>query len=167
MRIFIGIKLDDCLEEIIKIQEGLKLLDPEANYTKKDNIHMTLAFLGELLERDVLKLKNILDRIDYFSFEIETLKVKRMRDMLILEVKPETALLDLQSILEENLRRAGFYLENRKFYPHITLSRKTKINVDKVYKLKSAVREMIIFSSERSENGLTYRPLHIKKLDYR
>lgn len=167
MRIFIGIKLDDCLEEIIKIQEDLKLLDPEANYTKKDNIHMTLAFLGELLERDVLKLKNILDRIDYFSFEIETLKVKRMRDMLILEVKPETALLDLQSILEENLRRAGFYLENRKFYPHITLSRKTKINVDKVYKLKSAVREMIIFSSERSENGLTYRPLHIKKLDYR
>ena len=129
MRIFIGIKFPDCLEAILKIQEELRGLDPKANYTKKDNIHLTLAFLGELNDWQVARAKQILKGIEHPEFSAKIVRASKLRDMAVLEVAPEPLLLSLQSKVEECLRSAGFALDRRRFYPHITLSRKTKAHV--------------------------------------
>ena len=165
MRIFIGIKFPDCLEAILKIQEELRSLDPKANYTKKDNIHLTLAFLGELNDWQVARAKQILKGIEHPEFSAKIVRASKLRDMAVLEVAPEPLLLSLQSKVEECLRSAGFALDRRRFYPHITLSRKTKAQVSGSFSIKSTVQEIVLFSSERNEKGLIYRPLYIKKLE--
>jgi len=167
MRIFIGIKFPNCLQEILKIQEVLRVQDPYANHTKPDNIHMTLAFLGELDAREASRVKQILEDFRQQSFEITLRHLRRLRDMAVLEAEPEPELLSMQGKLEEELRKAGFRLERRPFYPHITLSRKTKADAKGTYEIKSTVREIILFSSERDERGLVYRPLYIRKLEKR
>lgn len=164
MRIFIGIKIEDCLERIIEVQDNLRRRDYYANYTRSGNIHLTLAFLGEKGNEEIKKLGETLDQINYNTFDITINKLTNLRDMVVLEVEKTAPLLELQNILRKKLFLAGFSLDKRKYYPHITLSRKTNLQIEEDLLMKECVQEIILFSSERRENVLTYRPLHIKKL---
>lgn len=160
MRAFIGIKLDECLQEIVDIQEEFREVNNNANFSLKNNIHLTLAFLGEINVKQVNEVKGILNDIKINSFMLKINKIKNMRDMIILEVEQNDNLLRLQSIIESELIEKGFNLEKRKFYPHITLIRKINMNINREIDLKSRISECILFSSERINNILTYTPVY-------
>lgn len=162
MRAFIGIKLNDVLNDIINLQNMLKIKEHNANYTLEDNIHLTLSFLGEINLEQIETIKDILNKININSFVLKITKVKKMKDMIILEIEQNHNLINLQKNIELCLLKNGFNLENRRYYPHITLARKTSQNIEKTVSIISKIRECALFSSERVNNRLTYIPVYVK-----
>lgn len=95
-----------------------------------ENWHITVAFLGEVNERNLGKLSDViapivqeraplyaeLDGLEWFPSPLKP-------RMLALHVNPTPALLELQSAVSASLRREGFQLENREYRPHLTLAR--------------------------------------------
>jgi 2'-5' RNA ligase len=165
MRTFIGIKLKDCEKELQNIQKEFRHSGYEAGYTLPENLHMTLFFLGELNEEEVSIAKKALDECRFEGFSVHLRKVKTLRDMLIAEGEPNEGLMNFQKELDEKFRNLGFLLENRKFYPHVTLARKIKTEITKNICLGSQVTECILFSSERVNNVLQYIPKYIKNAE--
>jgi 2'-5' RNA ligase len=164
MRAFIGIKLKNCFREIIDIQNNLKIHGYKGNFTLPSNIHMTLVFLGEINSQQINDVKDILTNLKYTRFHIQINKIKKLKDMVILEVKESEQLLKLQKEIENKLIDKNFNVEKRKFYPHVTLIRKFNIEINQEIDLETDVEECILFSSSQLNGVLTYTPLFIKEL---
>lgn len=159
MRTFIGIKLDSCLAEIETTIKKLHELDTNASFTKLSNVHITLEFLGEISEKDIIKIKEILAKLSFEEFELKTDKLTSLRDMLIISIIDNPKLAKLQLYIHNELLKEGFKLESRKYYPHITLARKARIITTYPLEIKTKVEEIILFSSTRVNNELVYQPL--------
>lgn len=61
--------------------------------------------------------------------------------------------------------RDGFLLENRPYFAHLTLARKTDYVVNKAVLLTTTVENIVLFASERQETGLVYRRIVDVKLN--
>ena len=56
MRLFIAIQLDDTIKNALTgIQAALRAARVSGNYTKIENLHLTLAFIGEYDDPDYVK----------------------------------------------------------------------------------------------------------------
>jgi len=91
------------------------------------NLHLTLAFLGEVAPDRVEAAKSAASGIRGERFELVLDRVGAFRRAGVGWAGPAQApraLLDLQSALDSALRAAGFKLEDRPFAPHLTLARK-------------------------------------------
>lgn len=164
MRSFIGIKLNDCITNIASIIDELRQVDKNANYTLLSNIHITIEFLGEINEEDILKIKKIFSNLNFNSFTLNVDSLKNLRDMIILGVETNQYLNLLHGLINSELKKAGFTLQDRKYYPHVTICRKSNLNLLKSLELKSDINEIILFSSSRINNELVYAPILIKQL---
>lgn len=164
MRAFIGFKLDDCQMTILKIISELKKQDIHGNYTLANNIHLTLVFLGDISANEVDKVKKILDSIDYNEFPLEITLMKKLKDIVVLEVNKNNSLMSYQKQLQNRLLAEGFKIDNRPYYPHITLVRKNNDLITRDMAMNSVAREAILFSSSRINNVLTYTPIYKRKL---
>lgn len=165
MRAFIGIKLNDCITDIASIIDEVRQLDKNANFTLLNNIHITIEFLGDINEEDILKIKNIFSKLDFNSFTVKMDSLKNLRDMIILGVEKNRYLNTLQGIINSELKKVGFNLQDRKYFPHVTICRKSNLNLLKPLDLKSKVNEIILFSSSRINNELVYTPILIKQFN--
>lgn len=164
MRTFIGIRLDDCINEINSLMDRFRGQDSKANYTKLNNIHLTLEFLGEIDAEELRIIEDIFSTLDFTEFSIELFEVTNLRDLIIIKVKENKHLNSLHYKLKQKLKENGFKLQNRKFFPHITLARKSNLEIDEVISLKSKVNKIYLFHSKRTSGGLHYIPLLERKL---
>lgn len=164
MRAFIGFKVDDCLEKIEYVIRELKLKDSNARYIRLENVHITLNFLGEITNDQVMQVIDILKEINENAVEVCLDKVCNFHNMAIIQVNKNIELLKLQKNLTKALISNNFKIEKRKYFPHITLARKFNAYVLKNIKLITKVEEIILFSSEYIEGKLTYTPIFAQKL---
>ena len=130
-RIFVAINLPgDIKKELASYSE--KWPDSPAKWTPKDNLHITLEFLGNLTEEEMgevcLITKDVAERHSSFSLNINQVLYappKKIPPRMIWakgEKSKELSALreDLENSLLEKVR---FVPENRIFAPHITLAR--------------------------------------------
>lgn len=74
MRIFIAIRFTEAFKSsILDAQDGLKEYGVRGNYTQPENLHLTLAFIGET-ER-VEEIKAAVDSVKFEPFVIRTGKM--------------------------------------------------------------------------------------------
>lgn len=163
MRAFIGISLEASAKgTVIKLQEGLAKSGLKGNFTAKSNIHLTLEFLGEVNPIDLGKIKEIFDNLDFHSFVIEIKKLTALKDMMILEIEKSNDLMDLQSSLRKKLKENGLRIDDRPYYPHITLIREASGKLEKNLSVKSRVDSVILFESKRELGKLVYEKVYEK-----
>ena len=130
-RIFIAINLPgDIKKELFSYSE--KWPELSAKWTEKDNIHITLEFLGNLTDEEVgevcVAVKEVAEKHNYFSLNINQILYgppKKMPPRFVWaegEKSEELSVIreDLEDALTEKVR---FVPENRTFAPHITLAR--------------------------------------------
>lgn len=128
MRLFVAINFDRFTEDkLICIQSSLKMQAISANYTRVENLHLTLAFLGEVAGLRVDDVKRAMERLE---IEPVTLAFSGFgsfgRGIYYAQIKRTPELTDLQSKLSANLRAEKFRLDERTFSPHVTLARELK-----------------------------------------
>lgn len=125
MRLFTAIELPRRLtSELARIQQGV----PGARWVSPENMHITLAFLGEVDGGQAEDLVGELARVDRPSFELSPTGAGQFSGgagvkALWMGVGPEAPLIDLQADVARACKRAGFPPERRTFRPHITLAR--------------------------------------------
>lgn len=151
MRFFIAINFPDPVK--IKIVDSIKELArkyPQVFWTKKENLHLTLKFLGnlnKLKSKEEEKLLEIKKGIGKVTEEIKpfTLKFDKLgyfdREQLIiwLDINSDSSLIRLAENIDREMSVIGFPKEKRRFTPHVTVGRGKRLPVDILRDLKSAI----------------------------
>jgi 2'-5' RNA ligase len=124
MRLFTALALPDVVaQSLIVLQTGV----PGARWQKREQMHLTLRFIGEVDGREAAAIDDALASISAPAFTVELKSVgsfggKIPRDLWA-GVKASEALGHLQRKIESALQRIGLEPEGRKFTPHVTLAR--------------------------------------------
>lgn len=174
MRLFIAINFDRATIRSIRIvQSRLKQLG-NGNFSKAENLHLTLAFLGEIEASRLQDIQQAMNEIECASMCLTFDHIGCFRrddgDIWWIGLEENPALAMLQSRLSSNLRACEFSLENRKFSPHITLSRRTKLFKEPDREsimgtpFSTQVSAISLMQSERIDGRLTYSGLYQKTL---
>jgi len=144
---------------------GWRAAPATARRMRRDTLHLTLAFVGDIEARRLPRLAAVGDSIDWprFSLRLDQLGCWSHNHILWLGPRhtpePLSALVDA---LARGLRQAGFALAERAFTPHITLARKV---IDPQWQapvfnaLDWQVNGGVLVCSERTAAGASYRPL--------
>jgi 2'-5' RNA ligase len=145
---------------------------PGARWQSREQLHLTLRFIGEVDGRDAATIDDALAGIDAPAFTLELHGTGEFGGKhphaLWTGVRPNEALLHLQKKVDNAVRRAGFPNDREKFTPHVTVARLGRTPVGKVmdyltdHALYSSqpfeVTEFILYSSVLTDDGSVYRP---------
>jgi len=135
MRVFIAIDIDEAIKKGLadlqsELRSKIDIKKSDAKWVNPENVHLTLKFLGEIKDEQVVDVcnitKDVAGRHNSFDIDVETVGHFGGRSARVLWVGVgETCdqLLALQEDLEGQLASAGWPRENRKFSGHLTLCR--------------------------------------------
>ena len=96
------------------------------------NLHLTLAFLGEIEEARAALLPKIAADIEASAFRLRFDRVGSFPKARVAWAgcaTPPADLVHLQAALAKELAGAGFALDERPYAPHLTLARKTTVRL--------------------------------------
>ena len=135
-----------------------------------ENIHMTLAFVGNVRAGEIPRLKAILATLPRIAFEL-TLDIAGTWNHAEVawvgcRAAPQ-ALHDLHHALSTALHDGGYPIEARPFHPHLTLARRCRRRVGSWSgeELPWRVRRISLMQSESIAGGVHYRELAHNALD--
>ncbi|HEU5079242.1 MAG TPA: RNA 2',3'-cyclic phosphodiesterase [Opitutaceae bacterium] len=125
-RLFVGIPLPDVCRSVLS-----ELMDPldDVRWTRPEQLHLTLRFLGEILDDQAERIVTNLARVDVASFllPLEGVGLFPPRgNPKILWVglgQAHTRLFQLRQKIDDALLAAGWTGDMRSFEPHITVGR--------------------------------------------
>lgn len=127
MRAFIAIELPEgVLAALHRLQDAL----PLGRATDPDQLHLTLAFLGERPEADILAAHEALEGLRAPAFEAQLWGLGTFETALWAGVRDAAPLKALQGRVLNGLHGAGLMLERRRFRPHVTLARLPDLHPD-------------------------------------
>ncbi|MCR4637064.1 MAG: RNA 2',3'-cyclic phosphodiesterase [Butyrivibrio sp.] len=161
MRLFIAIKFDDNMTDaLIEMQDDLMRCGINGNFTREENLHMTLVFIGESDEPE--KIEEIMRDVPLRSFIIKVSGMRRFKDMVFANVEDNPSLNDYVKRLRHALSDNDIDFDKKKFMSHITLVRNASgakdipILPDEVVEEKMQVNGISLMKSEQGRHGMVY-----------
>lgn len=131
-KLFIAIDVPLCVQdEVERLQQLLKesqLID--ARYPSREQIHITLAFLGFVNANHIHKIKELLAHITWQLFTISLCGINyfvRHEQITVIYLSLHSeGLLALANTIQNELRHHNLYTDTQLYVPHITLARVEK-----------------------------------------
>ncbi|MCI8496945.1 MAG: RNA 2',3'-cyclic phosphodiesterase [Clostridiales bacterium] len=173
MRLFLAVNFDGALKDaLFHTAQALKEQAAGGNFTRRENFHLTLAFLGEQPDSRVPAVRRAMEATPFSPFDLRFQRLGWFRrsggDLYWLGAKDCPALMKMQKRLCAELRREGFELETRPFRPHLTLGREVRLpkRFDHAAfeaglpDLDAHVEKISLMKSERIRGVLTYTELY-------
>lgn len=172
IRLFVAIALpDEIKDQLLLLPLGI----PGANWQRRDQLHLTLAFIGEVDEQTAEDIDMTLAEIVTPAFDLHLEGVGLFGSLreprhLWAGVAPSEDLMRLQGKIESSLQRAGWISHHRKYKPHVTLARlgkgaRAETALSRFLDHHAAFRtgpfevcEFTLFSSQLSRSGAFYTP---------
>jgi 2'-5' RNA ligase len=165
MRLFVAINFnDDTRSRLLSLRDELRSKSQSGNFSLPENLHLTLAFIGEVSPKKIDKIKAVLDTVDFAPFEatIERLGTFSRGTLWWAGLREVKSLMNLQHEIEHKLALCGFEMDGRKYSPHITLGREVVTN-EKPWRIESfgeVVTSIDLMKSERIGGKLTYTAIY-------
>ena len=160
MRLFVAVKLSPGAKQLVKdTQIIFRKLGVSGNYTSEENMHVTLAFIGEYDDPD--KVMEALKEVSFEPFDITLGKTGRFGDLWWMGVYKNEEL----ELLAEKVRKAlgdkGIPYDPKRFKAHITFLRRAVYKVTEPGRIpaepvKMPVESFSLFKSERGRYGMIY-----------
>lgn len=123
MRLFVAVQLSDEMKKTITgTMHDLKQKGVRGNYTPMQNLHLTLAFIGETDHPG--DVKAALKDISFKPFKLAFSEMGTFGDLLWVGVKGNQGLSAAAKAVRDALDAAGITYDRDKFTPHITIVRK-------------------------------------------
>ena len=183
IRAFIAVDLDDpVIEKICHVVEILKSRITEIRWLRKENLHLTLKFLGNIAESQVEPIAAAL-RHPLGLFSPCTISAKGLgvfpdfrRPKILWVGLTGDQLVQLAAEIESALMPLGFTPENRAFTPHLTIGRwregsrpakNLRQEIDSLNDFEfgaCAVRQIVLFQSVLKPEGASYSELRTIQL---
>lgn len=177
IRTFVCIEIPESLkEQIAALQRELRPKGAQVSWTKPENIHLTIKFLGDVAQPKVETVRRAVERAaaSVAQFEVEIAGAgcfPSLRSPRVLWVGLSglpAALKQLQASVEDELAREGFSREPKKFSPHLTIARIRSPHgagllaeelVARGFEPASfTAREVIVMRSDLKPTGSVYTP---------
>lgn len=161
MRLFIAIQLSDPMKKaLVNMMHELKKQGVEGNYVPAQNLHMTLAFIGEY--DDPARIKEVISRVPVPEFRMSLSDMGNFGNTLWAGVKGNQKLKAYVKDLRSALDAEGIPFDRDKFVPHITLIR--KYTAKRSYKVSMPKAEMMVkraslMKSEQKDGKPVYKEL--------
>ncbi len=181
-RIFIAYKLPNELKnDMLFYQHKVKNIKNfyGVNWVKQENMHITIAFLGQVIDRDIEKVKSIIDSVHFSPVKIKTHKVaffiKNGRPaILYMSVSNADELKDKAEEIRSKLVDKGINFDRKQFNAHITLARVKREadaddfynavmeKLDRVEEKEYTINNIVLYESKFIDRGPKYIQLYSK-----
>ncbi len=122
MRAFLAVEPSEAARDALEaVQQAL----PEGRAVPREQLHLTLAFLGDQPEAALAELDAALTgfRLPGFDIRLTGLGCFGRPDVLWAGLADPAPVVALQARLKAAIHGAGIVLERRRFRPHVTLAR--------------------------------------------
>ena len=161
MRLFIAIQFEEnILDALTDFQTDLKSQGVTGNYTRRENLHITLAFIGEYGNpEDIL---DAMEQVEFRPIEISLRGVGSFGELFWVGLADNPQLVGYVKRLRRELAEQGIPFDKKRFSPHITLIRKyscrggKEIAVSDPPKGSMVATKVSLMRSERGKNGMIY-----------
>lgn len=148
----------------------------KGNFTHRENLHLTLAFIGEVGSDKVGQIKSQINGIKAEPFQLILKGLGKFKrnggDIYWVGVEKNEILISINKYLVEELRNTGYQIEIREFSPHLTIGREVVLNdsvdTNKISEItlnkKMTVSRISLMKSERINGKLIYTEVYGKEL---
>ncbi|MCL1917291.1 MAG: RNA 2',3'-cyclic phosphodiesterase [Peptococcaceae bacterium] len=165
MRLFIAINFNDnTRSRLFDLRNKLRSRSESGNFSLPENLHLTLAFIGEISPKKVDIIETILETVTFSSFEatINRLGTFSRGTLWYAGLHGHKPLILLQREIEYKLALCGFEMDGRKYKPHVTLGRKvlTEAVPWEIEPFGETVTAIDLMKSEQIGGKLIYTTLH-------
>ena len=158
MRLFIAICFpDNILNALQKTMQGLRAEGVRGNYSRRDNLHLTLAFLGEVDSPG--RICRTMREVSAPEMELMLQGSGRFRDLYWIGLAENPELTRYAAALREALGSAGIDYDSKPFRPHITMVRRIEYDgriQAAIPQEHFTVKKISLMKSERTGGRLTY-----------
>ena len=174
IRTFLALELPFKIVETLQrlIRTGYAIQNDGIKYVDKQNLHITLKFLGD---NDEIRVHKFVTTLSTIVFPVPSISVQGLGafpnlifpKVLWAGLQFSPGLTELFHVVENTARRCEFKTEEKEFHPHITLARLKKNvspelnrwikeNKDTVFSELFQPSEMVLFESRLNSNGPVY-----------
>jgi 2'-5' RNA ligase len=168
VRLFVALSIPDMVaQEFMLLQGGV----PGARWQSREQLHMTLRFIGEVDGRDARAIDDALAGIEAPAFALQLHGVgqfgNKQPHTLWAAARKNDMLEHLARKVDTAIRRVGQPQDAHKFTPHVTLARIRHAELDKVLEWLTAhalftsaeftVDAFCLYSSKLTSDGSIYR----------
>jgi len=167
MRLFIAINFNNETRScLLALRDELRGKSQRGNFSAPENLHLTLAFLGECDGKRTAAVKSVLSAVSFEPFDITIDRVgcfnRDSGDIWWASGEPSKGLLNLQRDLTDKLITSGFSLDRRKYSPHITLGREVMTDAKpwQIEPFGETIGTIDLMKSERINGKLTYTSIY-------
>ena len=161
MRLFIAIQLNDRMRRCAAdIQQSLRLQGVRGNFTDLENLHLTLAFIGEFPDPE--PVLDVMETVSIQPFSLTLDGIGHFGDLWWAGLKNSPPLQSVVRRLRRALADADIPFDRKKFSPHITLVRRASLIIPPEVTIPSVdmtVDHITLFRSDRGKNGMIYTEL--------
>ena len=160
MRLFIAVNPSEAMKAaLINAQNEMYDSGIRGSFTAEENLHLTLAFIGEA--PDAEPVVEALSSVSFAPFSLELEGLGSFGDLWWAGMRSSPPLEALARRIRRALAEAGIPFDRKRFSPHITLIRRAR-GVMPGIGIGSASMTADAFSlmrSDRGRNGMIYTEL--------
>lgn len=166
MRLFIAINLNDEMKDaLMDIQDTMWTYGVRGRETPVENMHLTLAFIGDYDDPD--HVKSVIDGIRIRPFDITLSGIGAFGDLWWAGIEESAPLQAVVRRLRRALAEEGIPFDRKKFSPHITLIRRaegrlsdeSKDALSDRFDAAMNVDHISLMRSDRGKHGMIYTEL--------
>ena len=160
MRLFIAIPLSDNLRsELTAVQSALQCRGVKGTFTPKENLHLTLAFIGEYPNAE--PVLDALSSVSFRPFELSLEGMGRFGDLWWAGMRDSVPLTAVVRRIRRTLAESGIPFDRKRFSPHVTLIRKASGEMPGIapVPVSMTVNTISLMRSDRGRNGMIYTEL--------
>ena len=161
MRLFIAIRLSDEIKAgLSSVQSFLKNHGVRGNFTKLENLHLTLAFIGEYADPE--RVLDAMRSIPFEPFPIRLEGFGSFGSLYWCGLGESAALSAYAKRLRRALAENGIPFDRKKFSPHITLIRGASFDKSRgfpgvaVPDISMKAGRVSLMRSDRAKGGMIY-----------
>jgi len=160
MRLFIAINLSEPMKTaLVNAQNEMYDRGVRGNYTPEENLHLTLAFIGEV--PDAEPVLEALSSVSFAPFELCLEGMGCFGDLRWAGMRKSLPLAMLARKIRHALAEGGIPFDRKRFSPHITLLRRARGDMPGI-RLDGAsmtVDAVSLMRSDRGKSGMIYTEL--------
>ena len=164
LRLFIAVQLSDEVRSAVAgVQETLMRRGVRGNYSSAENLHLTLAFIGEYPDPD--EVLDALDTVSFDPFPLKTDGFGSFGDLWWIGLSGSQQLEAAVRRVRHALSDAGIPFDRKRFSPHITIIRKASYGGKDRYPAmeipaaEMTVERISLMRSDRGKHGMIYTEL--------
>ena len=171
MRVFVALDIPQRTKDNLeRSSQQFEQFANGGNFTKKENYHLTLHFLGNVEESNLIYVQSAMDAVRYLpapQLQINAFTLLPS-GIVCAKIRHNANLSALHDKLGDKLEERGFMVEHRAYRPHVTMIRKKSFtlpfsevtkSVD-VFNMPFTCCDLVLYESVFGDSGVTYKPLY-------